>query len=174
MSSADAVFAFLDRLGIEYRRVRHAAAFTMADCAGVDAGLGALTVKNIFLTTKNRKRCFLCIARPDARFHTADVSRQAGSSRLSFAPEEMLFDRLRCHGGSASPMGFIFPESRGVGLIVDSALRRCPALAFHPCDNTRTLAMRGEDFFDVYLPAVGVEPVEVEMGNEGLGSRQQE
>ena len=75
----------------------------MADCAAVDARLGALTVKNIFLTTKNRKRCYLCLTRPDARFHTADISRQIGSSRLSFAPEEMLFERLRCHGGSASP-----------------------------------------------------------------------
>ena len=172
--TAREVFAFLESLNIPLRTAEHPPAFTMADCAETDRRLGALTVKNIFLTTKNRKRCFLCIARPDARFHTADVSRQAGSSRLSFAPEEMLFDRLRCHGGSASPMGFIFPESRGVGLIVDSALRRCPALAFHPCDNTRTLAMRGEDFFSVFLPAVGVEPVEVEMGDEGLGSRQQE
>ena len=108
----------------------------MADCAALDAALGALTVKNIFLTTKNRKRCYLCITRPDARFHTADISRQVGSSRLSFAPEEMLFEKLRCHGGSASPMGLIFPEAAGVGLIVDGALRGEPALAFHPCDNT--------------------------------------
>ena len=161
MSSADAVFAFLDRLGIEYRRVRHAAAFTMADCAEVDAGLGALTVKNIFLTTKNKKRCFLCICRPDARFHTADISRQVGSSRLSFAPEAMLFERLRCHGGSASPLGLIFPEAGGVALIVDSALRDEPTLAFHPCDNTMTVAMSAGDFFGVFLSAVGVEVVEV-------------
>ena len=163
MSSADAVFAFLDRLGIEYRRVRHAAAFTMADCAEVDAGLGALTVKNIFLTTKNRKHCYLCITRPQARFHTADISRQIGSSRLSFAPEEMLFERLRCHGGSASPMGLIFPEAAEVGLAVDGALREVPVLAFHPCDNTQTLAMAGTDFFGRFLPALNVQPVDVEI-----------
>lgn len=159
----EAVFAFLDGLGIPYRAIEHAPAFTMADCAALDAALGALTVKNIFLTTKNRKRCYLCITRPDARFHAADISRQVGSSRLSFAPEEMLFDRLRCHGGSASPMGLIFPEAKGVGLIVDAALRRAPVLAFHPCDNTRTLAMAAGDFFDVFLPAVGVEGTDVEI-----------
>ena len=153
----EAVFAFLDGLGIPYRAIEHAPAFTMADCAALDAALGALTVKNIFLTTKNRKRCYLCITRPDARFHTADISRQVGSSRLSFAPEEMLFDRLRCHGGSASPMG----------LIVDAALRRVPVLAFHPCDNTRTLAMAAGDFFDRFLPAVGAEAMDVEIHDFG-------
>ena len=157
-----AVFDYLDRLGIACRVAEHAPAFTMADCAEIDRQLGALTVKNIFLTTKNKKRCYLCICRPDARFHTADISKQVGSSRLSFAPEEMLFERLRCHGGSASPLGLIFPEARGVGLIVDGALRRVPTLAFHPCDNTRTVAMRGEDFFGVFLPAVGVEAVDVQ------------
>lgn len=162
MSAASEVFAFLDGLGIPYRTVEHAPANTMADCAANDARLGVLTVKNIFLTTKNKKRCYLCLARPDARFHTADISRQVGSSRLSFAPEEMLFKRLRCHGGSASPMGLIFPEAAGVGLIVDAALRRVEILAFHPCDNTQTLAMAGEDFFGRFLEAVGVQALDVE------------
>ncbi len=161
MSAADEVFAFLDGLGIAYRRAEHPAAHTMADCAAVDAMLGALTVKNIFLTTKNGKRHYLCLTRPDARFRTADISKQVGSSRLSFAPEAALYAALRCHGGSASPMGLIFPEAAGVGLIVDGALRGEPALAFHPCDNTMTLAMAGEDFFERFLPAVGVQAVDV-------------
>lgn len=163
MSDAEAVFAYLDKLGIPYRATSHAPAYTMVDCAAVDQMLGALTVKNIFLTTKNRKCCWLCLARPGIRFRTADISRQVGSSRLSFAPEEMLFARLRCHGGSVSPMGLIFPEAKGVGLIVDAALRGEAALAFHPCDNTRTLAMAGADFFGRFLPALGVEAVDVEI-----------
>lgn len=162
-ATTDAVYAFLDGLGIACRAVEHPPAFTMADCAAVDARLGALTVKNIFLTTKNRKKCALCITRPNARFHTADISRQAGSSRLSFAPEDMLFERLRCRGGSASPMGLIFPEARGVGLIADSGLRAFETLAFHPCDNTQTLAMAAGDFYSVFLPALGIVPVEVEI-----------
>ena len=165
-ATIEAVDAFLDRLGIVRHALEHPPANTMADCAAVDARLGSLTPKNIFLTTKNRKSCRLCLTRPDARFHTADISRQVGSSRLSFAPEEMLFQRLRCHGGSASPLGLIFPEAGGVGLIVDSALHDQATLAFHPCDNTRTVAMAGADFFGIFLPAVGVEPVWVEMEGE--------
>ncbi len=161
-----AVYAFLDGLGIRYRRASHAPAFTMADCAAVDRELGALTVKNLFLTPKNGRRFYLCITRPDAPFRTSEVSRQVPSPRLSFAPEEKLFEKLRCHGGSASPMGLIFPEARDVGLIVDEGLSAFDTLAFHPCDNTQTLAMARGDFFDVFLPAAGVSPVWVCMAED--------
>ena len=156
-----AVLARLDALGIAYRLAAHDPAYTMEDCAAVDARLGALTAKNIFLTTKNGKRFYLCLTRPDARFRTADISKQAGSARLSFAPEEKLFELLRCHGGSASPLGLMITDR--VGLLVDRALRDAPVLSFHPCDNTRTVAMAAADFFGVFLPSVNVTPVDVEI-----------
>ena len=53
MSAAEAVFAYLDRLGVAYRAIEHAPAYTMADCAEIDVRLNALTPKNLFLTTKN-------------------------------------------------------------------------------------------------------------------------
>ena len=159
--TVNAVLDRLDRLGIAYRLAEHAPAHTMADCAGVDEALGALTVKNIFLTTRHTEQYYLCITRPDARFRAADISRQAGSSRLSFAPEAKLYELLRCHGGSASPLGLMFTDR--VRLIVDRALRDVPTLAFHPCDNTRTVAMAGRDFFDVFLPSLGIAPIDVEV-----------
>lgn len=161
IDAVNAVLERLDQLGIACRLAEHAPAYTMEDCARVDASLHALTVKNIFLTTRHTERYYLCITRPDARFRTADISKQVGSSRLSFAPEEKLFELLRCHGGSASPLGLMFTDR--VGLIVDRALRDVPTLAFHPCDNTRTVAMSAGDFFDVFLPSLGVEPMDVEI-----------
>lgn len=160
-ATVSAVLARLDALGIAYRLERHAPAHTMEDCAAVDARMGALSVKNIFLTTKNGRRYYLCITRPEARFRTSDISKQAGSPRLSFAPEEKLFELLRCHGGSASPLGLMFTDQ--VALLADSALTHAEALAFHPCDNTLTVAMSGRDFFGVFLPSTGVRPTFVEI-----------
>ena len=153
------VLARLSAMGIPHRALAHAPTAGMRDCAAVDAQLGALTPKNILLTTRNRKKCALCLTRPNARFHTADISRQAGFSRLSFAPEEMLIEKLRAPAGSASPLGLMFESARGVALLVDDALPGLPVLGFHPCDNTCTIAMAGADFFGRFLPAVGVEPV---------------
>ena len=55
--------------------------------------------------------------------------------------------------------GLIFDSEKKVCLLVDSALREQPRLAFHPCVNTASLAMAPEDFFDIYLKKLGYEPV---------------
>ena len=152
------VFARLDAMGIEYERIEHPAVHTISECIETDALLRSVTVKNYFLTTKNRKRFFLCLMRPEARFRSADISKQAGSSRLSFAGEEDLMAHLRVRPGAVSPMGLLFEEARDVELLVDRELTRMERLAFHPCDNTCTLAMRGEDFLNRFLPELGRVP----------------
>ena len=158
MSAAAEVLSRLASLGIEYRLFTHAPAYTMADCAELDARLDALTPKNLFLTTKNGRRFYLCLTRPEARFKTADISKQAGSPRLSFAPEEVLFQKLHCHGGSASPLGLIFPEAGDVGLLIDTALTTARTLAFHPCDNTRTVLIPAPSFYEIFLPSLNITP----------------
>ena len=157
------VFSRLDAMGIAYEFAEHPAVHTIADCADTDALLGAVTVKNYFLTTKNRKRFFLCLVRPNARFRTSDISRQAEASRLSFAGEEDLLARLRVRPGAVSPMALLFDEAAEVELLADSGLLQMEKLAFHPCDNTCTLAMRGDDFFGRFLPELGRAPRLVEI-----------
>lgn len=160
---AKQIYDHLDGLNISYRKVEHEPAYTMEDCAQVDARLEALTVKNIFLTTKNQKHFYLCITHPNARFRTSDISKQAGSSRLSFAPEEKLFELLKAHGGSASPLGLLFDGDQNVRLLSDRALLKENTLAFHPCDNTQTIAMATKDFFEKFLPSVNHAPIWVDI-----------
>ena len=161
--TAREVFARLDAMGIEYEFIEHPAVHTIEECAGIDARLGSVTAKNYFLTTKNRRRFFLCLVRPEARFRSSDISRQAGASRLSFAGEEDLLSRLRVHPGAVSPMGLLFDEARDVELLMDRELSRMDRLAFHPCDNTCTLAMRADDFLNHFLSQLGREPRFVEI-----------
>ena len=152
--TAREVYAALDRLGIPYTRTAHEAVHTIEDCAAIDAMLGCVTAKNYFLTTKNHKNFYLCIVRPNARFKTSDISKQAGSSRLSFAGDDEMERLLRVHPGAVSPMGLIFDAGNEVQLLADSALTSLDKISFHPCDNTETLAMSAGDFFDRFLPAV--------------------
>ena len=152
---AHEVLAFLKVHGIAADVLEHAPVFTMAECAENDKKLDALAPKNYFLTTKNKQHFYLCIVRPNARLRTADLSRQAGSSRLSFGTEEQMAELLRVHPGAVSPMGLIFDADKHVVLLADAALRCEKRLAFHPCDNAATVAMSGRDFFEVFLPAVG-------------------
>ena len=163
MNAAEQVYAYLNSIGIAYESARHPAVMTIADCAPIDRKLNAVTAKNYFLCTKNQKHFYLCIVRPNARFHTADISKQVNSSRLSFAGAEHLERYLRVYPGAVSPMGLIFDAEHVVRLILDRGLTECERIAFHPCDNTRTIAMRTDDFLHAFLPSLGVEPLFVEI-----------
>ena len=158
-----AVYARLDALGIPCRRVRHAPAASLDECASVSRALGAVVCKNYFLTTKSKKHYCLCVVRPEARLRTADISKQVDSPRLTFAGEEELFSMLRERPGSVSPFGLIFDSAAPVRLLMDSALAKLPELAFHPCDNTETLALSTRDFLEKFLPSVGKTPEWVEI-----------
>lgn len=160
---ARVVYARLDEMGIAYTSVEHEPVYTIGDCRITDMKLGGVTAKNYFLTTKNKKSFFLCLVRPEARLRTSDISKQAGSSRLSFGPEDKLEELLRVHPGAVSPMGLLFDGGLQVRLLVDKGLLDVERIAFHPCDNTQTLVMNSKDFFDIFLPAVRHEPTFVEI-----------
>lgn len=161
--TAKLVYAHLDEMGIRYKSMEHAPAMTIEDCLENDKALGGVTAKNYFLTTKNQKNFYLCLVRPEARFKTSDISKQVGSSRLSFGAGEQMEELLRVHPGSVSPMGLLFDPENRVRLLVDSGLLQVEKIAFHPCDNTQTLVMNTKDFFGVFLPAAGHEPTFVEV-----------
>ena len=161
MNTEQAVYDALKNMGIAYDVVQHAPASSMEECAWVMEPLNATCVKNIFLCPRNQSRFYLLITRPEAKLKTSDISKQAGASRLAFAPEEKLWHYLREKPGAISPMGLIFDEGREVTVLVDEALRKAPRVAFHPCVNTASLALSSDDFFDVYLKTLGYEPIYV-------------
>lgn len=156
-STRNAVYAALDAMQIPYKTVSHAPTASIQSCAAAGDALGAVVCKNYFLVTKSGKNICLCLVRPNVRLRTADISKQVASPRLSFAGDELLWDCLRTHPGAVSPMGLLFDSQKRVRLLADRALKDVPRLAFHPCDNTRTLAMSSEDFFERFVPALGRE-----------------
>ena len=68
---------------------------------------------------------------------------------------------LRERPGSVSPFGLIFDSAAPVRLLMDSALAKLPELAFHPCDNTESLAMKTSDFLNIFLPSLSKTPTKV-------------
>ena len=157
------VLTFLDGLGIAYELIDHESAASIEACRPISARLGAPILKNLFLTTRRRGGWYLLVMRPDAPFRSGEVSRQAGASRLCFAPEEPLYTLLRERPGSISPMGLIFDTERQVTLLLDRAIQGEARLAFHPCVNTHSLAMATSDFLERFLPAVGRTPVWIDI-----------
>ena len=156
-------YDLLDSLGVEYDRVDHAPAMTMEDCKEVDEILESMVCKNLFLCNRQKTAFYLLCMPPDKPFHTKDLSAQIGSSRLSFAPEESLWELLRCHPGSATILGLANDTEHRVRLLIDREVYDAPFFSCHPCICTSTLKLKTADVLEKLLPHTGHTPVIVDL-----------
>ena len=84
-------YDFLDSLGIEYLRTDHEPADHMEDCNRIDAVLGVVICKNLYLCNRQKTDFYLLMMPGEKKFKTKEFSKQIGTARLSFAdPEHML------------------------------------------------------------------------------------
>ena len=158
-----AAFDLLDRLGIEYDRVSHDAAFNMELCAEVGRALDVSVCKNLFLCNRQKTQFYLLCMEPDKPFHTKDLSAQIGSARLSFAPEEKLWELLHCTPGSATILGLANDADHQVRLLMERGVYEAPFLSCHPCICTSSLKLKMSDVLAKLLPHTGHEITVVDL-----------
>lgn len=158
-----AAFDLLDTLGIDYDRVSHDAAFNMELCADVSAVLGVSVCKNLFLCNRQKTSFYLLCMPPDKPFHTKDLSAQINSSRLSFAPEDSLWELLHCHPGSATVLGLANDTEHRVQLLLDREVYDASYMSCHPCICTSTLKLKTSDVLTRLLPHTGHTPIVVDL-----------
>ena len=158
-----AAFGLLERLGIDYDRVSHDAAFNMELCAEVGRALNVSVCKNLFLCNRQKTSFYLLCMPPDKPFHTKDLSAQINSSRLSFAPEDSLWELLHCHSGSATVLGLANDTEHRVQLLLDREVYDAPYMSCHPCICTSTLKLKTSDVLTRLLPHTGHTPIVVDL-----------
>ena len=156
-------YDFLDKLGIEYQRIDHEAAFTMEVCEEIDKTLGATICKNLFLCNRQKTDFYLLMMPGDKVFKTKDLSQQINSARLSFADEEYMKEYLDITPGSVSIMGLMNDTDNHVQLLIDKEVLEEASLGCHPCINTSSLKLKTSEVMDKFLPAVHHEAIIVEL-----------
>jgi len=105
-------YDFLDDLGIEYKRTDHEPADNMEACNEIDAVLGVLICKNLFLCNRQKTSFYLLMMPGDKKFKTKELSSQINSARLSFADPEDMLKYLDIEPGAVSIMGLIDEDQR--------------------------------------------------------------
>ena len=156
-------YDFLDKMGIEYQRIDHEAAFTMEVCEEIDKTLGATICKNLFLCNRQKTDFYLLMIPGDKTFKTKELSHQIGSARLSFASPEDMEKYLDITPGSVSIMGLMNDHEHKVQLLIDKDVTKQPYFGCHPCINTSSLKFTTEDLVRKVIPALGHEPIMVEL-----------
>ena len=148
-------YDLLDELGIEYFRTDHERADNMEACFEIDAVLGVIICKNLFLCNRQKTAFYLLMMPGDKKFKTKELSAQIGSARLSFADAEDMLKYLDIEPGSVSVMGLMNDKGGNVQLLIDEDVLEGEFLGCHPCVNTSSLKMKTADVIGKFLPAVG-------------------
>ena len=158
-----AVYDLLERLEIPFIRVDHEVTPSIEACHGVDALLGIDICKNLFLCTANKSRFYLLMMPGEKQFKTKDLSRQIGSSRLSFAPAEYMEELMNITPGSVTVLGLMNDPDNRVQLVIDEDVIHSEYIGCHPCINTSSLKLKTSDVLEKLLPAIGHEPIFVQL-----------
>lgn len=161
------VYDLLDNLQIPYMRIDHSAANTMEACRMIDESLGATICKNIFLCNRQETEFYLLMMEGNKIFKTRYLSQQLGCSRLSFAPPAYMEQFLDIQPGAVSVMGLMNDRDRRVQLVMDRPIAESLEVGCHPCVSTTSLKLKTKDILERFLPAVGHEPVVVDLPDVG-------
>ena len=152
------VYDLLDSLDVTYQRIDHEAAMTMEACAAIDEVLEATICKNLLLCNRQNTAFYLLMLPGDKVFKTSALSKQIGSSRLSFADHKYMEEFLDITPGSLSVLGLMNDREGRVQLLMDEDILKGEFFGCHPCINTSSLRLRTEDLMEKIIPAMGHAP----------------
>ena len=112
-------YDLLDKLGVFYQRIDHEAAMTMEACEAIDRVLDATICKNLLLCNRQCTSFYMLMIPGNKVFKTSELSKQIGSSRLSFASPEYMEKFLDITPGSVSVLGLMNDKENHVQLLID-------------------------------------------------------
>ena len=147
-------YDLLDKLGVEYQRIDHEAAMTMEACVEIDKVLDATICKNLLLCNRQSTAFYLLMIPGDKQFKTSVLSKEIGSSRLSFAKPEYMLEYLDITPGSVSVLGLMNDHDHHVELLMDEDVLKGEYFGCHPCINTSSLRIRTADLMEKIIPAM--------------------
>lgn len=159
-------YDFLDSIGIQYMRTDHERADNMEACNEIDAVLGVIICKNLFLCNRQKTKFYLLMMPGDKKFKTKELSSQINSARLSFAEADAMLKYLDIEPGAVSIMGLMNDTNREVQLLIDEDVLKDEYVGCHPCVCTSSLKIRTSDIMDKFLPAVGHDYLTVHLIGE--------
>jgi Ala-tRNA(Pro) deacylase len=155
--SPEALFAYLDNLGIAHATVTHPPVFTVEEGRALRGTIPGGHTKNLFLRDKKGVP-YLVVASEDAAIELRALHRDLGATgRFSFGSAELMQELLGVAPGSVTPFAVINDTSRRVTVVLDSALMTHAVLNFHPLVNTGTTTI-SRDGLVKFLEATGHPP----------------
>ena len=145
---------FLKKKNIPFEMVEHPPVYTIEELYEQQVPNVEWIAKNLFLRDASGKHHFLVMIKGEKTADMKRLSKQIGSTRLSFASEERLMKHMGLKKGSVTPLGVLNNEDRAVWIVVDKDFIG-HNIGVHPNENTAT----------VFMPFENLETLIKEHGN---------
>lgn len=141
----DALFQFLDSLGIAHATKRHAPVFTVAESEALRDEIPGGHTKNLFLKDK-KDQYFLLTVDEHATVDLKTVHQiVGGASKFSFGKPEKLMDYLGVIPGAVTAFGVINDTGMNVTIVLDADLMKNEIVNCHPLSNDATTSIASRD-----------------------------
>jgi Ala-tRNA(Pro) deacylase len=156
-ATPDALFAYLDELGIAHRTVTHPPVFTVEEARARRGAVVGGHTKNLFLRDKKGVP-YLVVAGEETAIELRALHRQLGATgRFSFGSADLMRELLGVEPGSVTPFAVINDTAGRVVVVLDAAMMAHEVLNFHPLVNTGTTTISRDGLLK-FLQATGHPP----------------
>ncbi|HYM99836.1 MAG TPA: prolyl-tRNA synthetase associated domain-containing protein [Aestuariivirgaceae bacterium] len=155
-TTPDALFAYLDRLGIAHQTVTHPPLFTVEQSRMLRGEIKGAHTKNLFLKDKKHS-VFLIVAGEARQVDLKSLHHQLGAGRFSFGSAALMHQLLGVEPGAVTPLGVINDTDLKVEVVIDRLLLESEIVNCHPLVNTMTTSLSSAGLI-AFLTATGHEP----------------
>lgn len=153
------VYNMLRDLGICYERVDTDEVVTMDDCRLINDKLSMNMVKTLFLCNSKKDKFFLFVTYGSKAFSTKGFAKAAGTSRVSFAPSELLSSMLGVKVGAATVFSKLLSDSASVQVVIDQEVANSEWYGCSDGTTTSYLKIKVSDVLGKFMPHVVHEPL---------------
>lgn len=146
---------YLDTIGVSYQLLRHQAVVTTEDSARVVHVENCMSCKSLYVKDKKSDNFYMVVLPAEKRADMRGLASYVGCAKFEFATEDKLFSDLQVRRGCVSPFAYLNESSSySAPLLIDVDVWNAAKVKFHPCDNTATVVLSGNDLKH-FLESIG-------------------
>ena len=144
------VYKLLNLLNIKYIKNENPPLFTYEDSKKYNIKFDAMICKNLFIRNNNKSHYYVISIPLEKRIDLKSLQIELKETRLSFADENILEEKLGIKTGAVSIFNIINLTDKNVFFILDEEILAHKKIGFHPNINTETVVIDPKDIKKIF------------------------
>lgn len=136
------IFNILNELKINFENFEHNPVFTCDEAKWIEVPWKR--VKSLLLRNEKKTNIYMVVLEDEKRINTNELRKILWEYKLSFAPEDLMIEKIWVKPGHVSPFALINNSEKDIKVIFDRELR-WELIWFHPWQNDNTTVLNLSD-----------------------------